>query len=133
MLSSDIKSKLISTKLCTQSNLLHTIYNCYYIEFMLEKHCVQCLYSYLLGGNFIISNIGKSSCDNCYSTFGDNVRCFSHKYNIASKKWMEPFTDLLQYLFDHMHRSTPDLPVAHTIRELALCRDDYSNFLVNIC
>ena len=35
---------------------------------------------------------------------------FSHKYNIASKKWTEPFTDLLPCLFDHMHRSTPDLP-----------------------
>ena len=55
---------------------------------------------------------------------------FSHKYNIASKKWMEPFTDLLQCLFDHMHCSTPDLPVAHIIRELALCRDDNSTFLL---
>ena len=26
--------------------------------------------------------------------------------------------------------STPDLPVAHTIRELALCRDDNSTFLL---
>ena len=30
----------------------------------------------------------------------------------------------------YMHRSTPDLHVAHTIRELALCRDDNSTFLV---
>ena len=44
-------------------------------------------------------------------------RYFSHKYNIASKKWMEPFTDLLPCLFDHMHSSTPDLTVAHTIRD----------------
>ena len=29
-----------------------------------------------------------------------------------------------------MHRSTPDLPVAHTIRELALCRVDNSTFLL---
>ena len=43
---------------------------------------------------------------------------------------MEPFTDLLPCLFDHMHRITPDLPVAHTIRELALCRDDNSTFLL---
>ena len=43
---------------------------------------------------------------------------------------MEPFTDLLPCLFDNMHRSTPDLPVAHTIRELALCRYDYSTFLL---
>ena len=44
----------------------------------------------------------------------------SHKNNIASKKWIEPFTNLLPCLFDHMHCSTPDLPVAHTIRELAI-------------
>ena len=43
---------------------------------------------------------------------------------------MDGTTDLLPYLFDHMHRSTPDLPVAHTIRELAPCRDDNSTFLL---
>ena len=43
---------------------------------------------------------------------------------------MEPFTDLLPCLFDHMHRNTPDLPVAHTIGELALYRDDNANFLL---
>ena len=165
MLSSDIKSKLISTYCMdlygsqlwnygtgypetfyvawrkvtrliwklpfrTHCNLLHTINNCYPIEFILEKRCIKFLHSCLSSDNLVISNVAKSSCDNCYSTFGDNVRYFSHKYNIASKKWMEPFTDLLPCLFDHMHRSTPDLPVAHTIRELALCRDDNSTFLL---
>ena len=38
-------------------------------------------------------------------------------------KWLEPFTDLLSCLFDHMHSSNPDLPAAHIIREFALCRD----------
>ena len=44
---------------------------------------------------------------------------------------MEPFADLLPCLFDHMHCSTLDLPVtvAHTFRELALCRDDNSTLL----
>ena len=81
---------------------LHTINNCYPIEFILEKRCIKCLHSCLSSDNLVISNVAKSSCDNCYSTFGDNVRYFSHKYNIASKKWMEPFTDLLPCLFDHM-------------------------------
>ena len=27
-----------------------------------------------------------------------------------------------------LHNSNPDFPVAHAIRELALCRDDNSNF-----
>ena len=114
----------------THCNLLHTIDNCYPIEFILEKRCIKFLHSCLSSDNLVISNVAKSSCDNCYSTFGDNVRYFSNKYNIASKKWMEPFTDLLPCLFDHMHRSNPDLPVAHTIRELALCRDDNSTFLL---
>ena len=85
----------------------------------------------LSSDNLIIRIVTKSSCDNCYSTFGDNARYFSHKYNIASKKLMELFIDLLSCLFDHMHSSTPDLPVAHTIRELALCRDDNSTFLLS--
>ena len=115
----------------THCKLLHTINNCDPIEFILEKRCIKFLHSCLSSDNLVISNVAKSSnCDNCYSTFGDNVRYFSHKYNIASKKWMEPFTDLLQCLFDHMHRSNPDLPIAHTIRELALCRDDSSTFLL---
>ena len=43
---------------------------------------------------------------------------------------MEVFTDLLPCLFNHMHCSTPDLPEAHTIGELALCLDDDSTFLL---
>ena len=43
---------------------------------------------------------------------------------------MEVFTDLLPCLFNHMHSGTPDLPVSHTIRGLALCRDDNSTFLL---
>ena len=121
MLSSDIKSKLISTYCMdlygsqlwnygtgypetfyvawrkvtrliwklpfrTHCNLLHTINNCYPIEFILEKRCIKFLHSCLSSDNLVISNVAKSSCDNCYSTFGDNVRYFSHKYNIASKK-----------------------------------------------
>ena len=53
------------------------------------------LHSCLSSDNLVISNVAKSSCDNCYSTFGDNVRYFSHKCNIASKKWMEPFRLLI--------------------------------------
>ena len=37
---------------------------------------------------------------------------------------------LLPCLLGHMHNSNPDLPVAHTIREFALCRDDNSKFLL---
>ena len=110
-----------------------TYNNCYPIEFILERRCIKFPHSCSLSDNLIISNVAKSSCDNCYSTFGDNVRYFSHKYNITSKKWMEPLTDLLPCLFDHMHCSTPDLPAAHTIRELALCRDDNCTFFVKFC
>ena len=50
------------------------------------------------------------------------------KQIIASTKWTETFTDLLPCLFDNKYNSNPDLPVAHTIIELALSRDDNSNF-----
>ena len=43
---------------------------------------------------------------------------------------MKPFTELLQCLLGHMQSSTSDLPVAHTIIELTLCRDDNSTFLL---
>ena len=108
MLSSDIKSKLISTycmdlygsqlwNYCTgypetfyvawrkvtrliwklpfrtHCNLLHTINNCYPIEFILEKRCIKILHSCLSSDNLVISNVVKSSCDNWSSTFGDNA------------------------------------------------------------
>ena len=100
-------------------------------EFLLEECFVKLFYSFLSSHNLIISDIAKSSCDNGYSTCGDNVRHFSHKYNIASTKWKEPFTDLLSCLFNHMHSSNPDLYVAHTVRVLAICLDDNSNFLLS--
>ena len=115
-------------------NLLYTINNCYPIDFILEKRCIKSLHSCLSSDNLVISIVAKSSCDNCYSilvTMSDIL--LSHTYNIASKKWMEPFTDILPCLFDHMHCSTPDLRVPHTARELALCRDDNSIFFVNFC
>ena len=52
----------------THCNLLHTINNCYPIEFILEKRCINFLLSCLSSDNLIISNVAKSSCDNCYST-----------------------------------------------------------------
>ena len=61
-------------------------------------------------------------------TFHDDVRQFSHEYNIVSKRLLEQFTDLLPCLFDHMHSSNPDVVVVYTMKELALCRDDNSNF-----
>ena len=56
------------------------------IEFILEDCCVNLFFSFLSSDNLIISDIVKSSCDNGYSTFGDNVRHFSHKCNVASTK-----------------------------------------------
>ena len=99
-------------------NLLHTINNRYHIEFFLVKLCVKFFHSCLLSDNLIISNVAKPLCNNCYFSFDDKVRYFSHKYNVASMNWMETFTDLLPRLFDHRQSSDPDLPVAHTIREL---------------
>ena len=83
----------------------------YSCNFILARCRVKFLRSCLSSDNLTISNVAESSCDNCYSIFGDNVRYFSHKCNIASKKWTEPFTYLLPCLFDHMHSSNPDLPV----------------------
>ena len=84
---------------------------------MLEKRTVKCFHSCLLSDNLICSNVTKTSCDNGYSYFGDNVRYFSHKYNIASMNWII-ITDIIPHLFDHRHSSNPYLLVAHTIREL---------------
>ena len=63
----------------THCNLLHTINNCYSIEFILENRCIKSLHSCVSSDNLVISNVAKSSCDNCYSNSGDNVRYFSHK------------------------------------------------------
>ena len=44
---------------------------------------------------------------------------------------MSPMKNIQLTCNEHIwHRSTPDLRVAHTIRELARCRDDNSIFLL---
>ena len=83
-------------------NLFHTINNSYPIKFLIEKRCVKRLHSCLSSDYLIISNIAKSSCDNCYSTFGDNASLLSHKSNIASTKWREPFNDLLHVCLTYL-------------------------------
>ena len=57
------------------------------IKFILEERCVKLSHS-LSSVNLIISNIVKSSCDNCYPTFG------------------------------HMHNSNPDLLLTHYFSSL---------------
>ena len=86
---------------------------------MFEKWTVKFFYSCLLSDNLICSNAIKSSRDSGYSTLSDNVRYFSHTYNIASMNWII-ITDILPCLFDNRHSSNPYLPVAHTFRELYL-------------
>ena len=47
---------------------------------------------------------------------------------IYSTKWVESCTILLLCRLDHKYNSNPDLSAIYTIRKLALCRDDNSNF-----
>ena len=60
---------------CTQSIL---------VILLTSKHGVNFLPSSLSSDNLVISNIAKYSCDNCYSTFGDNVKHFRNSDYICS-------------------------------------------------
>ena len=48
----------------THCNLLHSINNCYPIEFILEKRCIKLFHSCLSSDNLVISNVVKSSLGN---------------------------------------------------------------------
>ncbi len=112
----------------THCNLLPSINDSLPIEITLEKRCIKFIWSSLNSKNSIVKNIALSAISSSFSTFGDNYRYLSYKYNIGRNLWMSSLTKLLDRFELYVSKQcvnyvTPD---GTFIRELCLIRDDES-------
>ena len=90
---------------CTQSIL---------VILLTSKHGVNFLPSSLSSDNLVISNIAKYSCDNCYSTFGDNVKHFRNLDDIFS----------IIFFFHYVKKYLMSSP-AMSVRPSFVCRNNF--------
>ena len=111
-------------------NLLHTINDTMPIDCIVEKRCLKCIHSCINSDNTIVKNIALSSLDNCYSVIGQNYRYLSVKYNISHKKWLKPLSELLACFYHYIGNEVINLDNAYMVRELTICRDNNSPFLL---
>ena len=65
----------------------------------------------------------RSAIRNGYSTFGENLRYLSYKYNLSPTLWISPLCNVYKCINDYVTDCivTPD--ISHFIRELCICRD----------
>ena len=75
----------------THCRFLHTVNNSLPIDIALEKRCLKFLWSCMNSNNDVVKSVSLSSISNSYSTFGENYRYLSYKYNICPYAWNKPF------------------------------------------
>ena len=111
----------------THCSLLPSINDCIPIEIILEQRCAKFIWSSLNSTNTIIKTIALSAISSVNSTFGDNYRYLSFKYNIGSHIWFSSLSKVTKcislYISIHEHALYSSHGVI--IRDLCLARDDY--------
>jgi len=107
----------------THCRFLHTINNSLPIDIALEKRCLKFLWSCMNSNNDIVKSVSLSSMGNSYSTFGENYRYLSHKYNICPYAWNKPFYCVVNKLYTFVDR-LPVCQEAIMIRDLCIEYDD---------
>ena len=103
----------------THCRFLHTINNSLPIDIALEKRCLKFLWSCMNSNNDVVKSVFLSLIGNSYSTFGENYRYLSHKYNICPYAWNKPFFCVVNKLYtfvDHL----PVCQEAMMIRDLCI-------------
>ena len=111
----------------THCSLLPSINDCIPIEIILEQRCAKFIWSSLNSTNTIVKTIALSAISSVNSTFGDNYRYLSFKYNIGSHIWFSSLNKITKcislYISIHEHA----LYSSHGVitRDLCLARDDY--------
>ena len=73
----------------THINLFAFIHNCHPIEVILEKRCINFVWSLFNSNYALYSNILRLSLRNGNSTMGENVRYLMHKYDIVNSDWSQ--------------------------------------------
>ena len=116
--------KLINTTHCS---LLPSINDCISIDIVLEQRCAKFIWSYLISCNAIIKITALSAISSCGSTFGDNYRYLSYKYNIGSHVWMQSLNKVIKCISLYVSTLENLLHSAYftIMRDLCLARDNY--------
>ena len=63
------------------------------------------------------------------SILGNNYRYLSYRYVILPRQWFGPLKTLHQSIDSYVVLNIRELPFAHVIRELCLCRDSTDTFV----
>ena len=115
--------KLPTTTHCL---LLPHFNDCISIEFVLEQRCAKFIWSCLNSSNTIIKTIAMSAISSGNSTFGNNYRYLSDKYNIRFHIWMLSLNDVVKCISLYMSNQDNSLYSAYRtiIRDLCLARDN---------
>ena len=91
----------------TQCSLLPSINDCIPIEIILEQRCAKFIWSSLNSTNTIVKTIAVSAISSVNSTFGDNYKYLSFKYNIGSHIWFSSLNEVTKcislYISIHEH------------------------------
>ena len=114
----------------TQYHSLFTIASindCISIDTLLQQRCAKFIWSCLNSYNTIIKTTALSAISSGGSTFGDNYRYLSYKYNIGPHIWMLSLKEVIKCISLYISTHENLLHSAHgtTIRDLCLAQDNY--------
>ena len=128
-------TKIWKIRNISHCRLLPYINDCNYIDSILERRCIRCLYNIFNSENQLYTSMIKYSLTNCDSTLGENIRYFMHTYEYDKHQWYGSITSLFNKmdLYITSHTVIEDRCTGMAIRELCGIRDgiDHLNFACN--
>ena len=108
------------------------------IDVILEQMCIKFIWTLLHSPNIFVKSIIQSAIEYSYSTFGENFRYLSYKYDLSPTLWISPLCNVYKCINDYVTDFivTPD--ISHFIRELCICSEsgdfsEMSQLLEYIC
>ena len=95
------------------------------IEFVLEQRCAKFIWSCPNSSNTIIKTIAISAISSGNSTFGDNYRYLSYKYNIGFHIWMLSLNDVVKCILLYIQDNSLYSAHGTIIHDLCIARDNH--------
>ena len=90
------------------------INNCFSIDLLLEKRCIQSICNIINSEQSLHSRIAMYSLYNGDTTLHENIRYFMHKYKMSYKDWYSPFYIIRQeYQPDRLRESHKGVHPVH--------------------
>ena len=112
--------------------LINHIIQCYPIDIILEKICIQFIWGLMNSEPRLFNNIIKFSLFNMSTTIGENIKYFMYKYNIATSDWYNSFSYISKKIDIYVNRKI-DMNVKYTanaIQDLCEMRDLHNRLII---